>query len=77
MIKTDFDMVLQGYIVPEAMGAVLKQYSKKVYTKSIAYFTAETVESDIQNERPRHKINKVGDGGAGIGYDRIGDDTID
>ena len=32
---------------------------------------------DLENDRPRHKINKVGDGGAGIGYDSIGEDIID
>ena len=26
-------MVLQGYIVPEAMGALLKQYPKKTFYK--------------------------------------------
>ena len=31
----------------------------------------------LENERRRHGINKVGDGGAGVGYDTIGDDIID
>ena len=77
IVKTDFEMVLQGYIVPEAMGALLKQYPKKTFTKAVSTYFTEVIEDDIQKDRPRHKINKVGDEGEGVGYDRIGDDIID
>ena len=79
MIKTNFEMTLQGYIIPDAMGAVLKQYSKKTFTKSVHNTTAfveNTKGNDIQNDRKRQRINKVGDGGAGIGYDQIGNQQI-
>ena len=59
------------------MGAAIKKYPTKTYTKAQVFISSETIASDIENDRPRHKINKVGDGGEGVGYDRIGDDTID
>jgi len=79
MIKTNFEMTLQGYIIPDAMGAVLKQYSKKTFTKSVHNSTAfveNTKGNDIQNDRKRQRINKVGDEGSGIGYDKIGNQQI-
>ena len=79
VVKTNFEMTLQGYIIPDAMGAVLKQYSKKRYTKSAhntTVFVEKTKGEDIQNDRKRQPINKVGDGGVGIGYDRIGEQQI-
>ena len=77
VIKTEFDMVLQGYIIPEAMGALLKQYPKKTFSKSVSTFFTETSgEPDMQRDRARHKINKVGDKGSGIGYDTIGKQQI-
>ena len=77
-VKTDFDMVLQGYIVPEAMGAVLKQYPKKTFSKAISTYFTEVIEDDIENDRKRHKIHKVGrDVDGGIGYDSIGDQEIE
>jgi len=79
MVKTNFEMTLQGYIIPDAMGALLKQYSKKTFTKSVhntTSFVENTRGNDIQNDRKRQPINKVGDGGAGIGYDRIGQQQI-
>jgi|TARA_R110000744_G_scaffold149567_1_gene262700 hypothetical protein len=77
VIKTEFDMVLQGYIIPEAMGALLKQHPKKTFSKSVStFFTETTGEADIQRDRARHKINKVGDEGKGIGYDTIGKQQI-
>ena len=76
IVKTDFDMVLQGYIVPEAMGALLKQYPKKTFSKSISTYFTETTGDGVQNDRKRHKINKVGDEGSGIGYDKIGHQQI-
>ena len=79
MVKTNFEMTLQGYIIPDAMGALLKQYSKKTFTKSVhntTVFVENTKGDDIQNDRKRQPINKVGDEGSGIGYDRIGEQQI-
>ena len=51
--------------------------AKKTFTKAVSTYFTEVIEDDIQKDRPRHKINKVGDEGEGVGYDRIGDDIID
>ena len=77
MVKTDFGLELQGYIIPEAMGASISKYPTKIFTKSTVSVIGELIVEDIEHDRPRHKINKVGDGGEGVGYDRIGDDIID
>ena len=77
MVKTDFTVKLQGYIIPDAMGASIKQYPSKTFTRSQISISENVQGIDLENERPRHKINKVGDGGEGIGYDQIGSDIID
>ena len=77
MVKTDFTVKLQGYIIPDAMGASIKQYPSKTFTRSQISVSENVQGIDLENERPRHKINKVGDGGEGIGYDQIGSDIID
>jgi hypothetical protein len=78
MVKTDFSLKLQGYIISDAMSASIKQHPTKTFTKSQISTISETVALDnIETDRPRHKINKVGDGGVGVGYDSIGDDTIE
>ena len=59
-VKTDFDMVLQGYIVPEAMGAVLKQYPKKTFSKSISTYFSETIDEDIQSDRKKTQNKQSG-----------------
>ena len=77
MVKTDFTLKLQGYIISDAMSASINKYPTKTYTKSQINIFSETVSGDnIENDRQRHKINKVGDEGEGIGYDQIGQQQI-
>ena len=76
-VKTDFSLKLQGYIIPDAMGASIKQHPLRSFTKAQVNISENVEIVDLENDRPRHKINKVGDGGAGIGYDSIGEDIID
>ena len=59
------------------MGASIKQHPLRTFTKAQINISENVEIDDLENDRPRHKINKVGDGGAGVGYDRIGDDIID
>ena len=60
------------------MGAVLKQYPKKTFSKAISTYFTEVIEDDIENDRKRHKIHKVGrDVDGGVGYDSIGDQEIE
>ena len=76
-VKTDFSLKLQGYIIPDAMGASIKQHPLRSFTKAQVSVKENIEIADLENERRRHGINKVGDGGAGVGYDAIGDDIID
>ena len=76
-VKTDFSLKLQGYIIPDAMGAFIKQHPLRSFTKAQVSVKENIEIADLENERRRHGINKVGDGGAGVGYDTIGDDIID
>ena len=76
MVKTDFTVKLQGYIIPDAMSASIKKHPTKTYTRSQISISENVQEDNLENERARHKINKVGDGGAGIGYDKIGHQQI-
>ena len=77
MVKTDFTLKLQGYIISDAMSASINKYPTKTYTKSQINIFSETISGDnIENDRQRHKINKVGDEGEGIGYDQIGQQQI-
>ena len=48
-----------------------KQYSKSVFTNII-----EVISEDLEYDKVRQPINKVGDGGSGIGYDKIGNQQI-
>ena len=76
MVKTDFTVKLQGYIIPDAMGASIKQHPTKTYTRSQISISENVQGDNLENERQRHKINKVGDEGSGVGYDRIGQQQI-
>ena len=59
------------------MGASIKQHPLRSFTKAQVSVKENIEIADLENERRRHGINKVGDGGAGVGYDTIGDDIID
>ena len=77
MVKTDFGLKLQGYIIPDAMGASIKQHPPKSFSKAQTTFFSETVATDdIETDRKRQKINRVGRSGEGVGYERVGEQEI-
>ena len=76
-VKTDFGLKLQGYIIPDAMGASIKQHPLKSFSKAqTTYFTENVATDTVENDRKRQKINKVGRNGTGVGYDRVGEYEI-
>ena len=76
-VKTDFGLKLQGYIIPDAMGASIKQHPLKSFSKSQTTYFSETIATDnVENDRKRQKINRVGRNGTGVGYDRVGEYEI-
>ena len=76
VVKTDFGLKLQGYIIPEAMNAFISKHPTKQFSKSILTNITEVIAEEIEHDRARQPINKVGDSGSGIGYDRIGHQQI-
>ena len=59
------------------MGASINKHPTKTFSKSAMSYVTEIISDNIEDDRPRHKINKVGDEGEGVGYDSIGSDIID
>jgi hypothetical protein len=59
MVKTDFGLTLQGYIVPDAMNANIHSHPKKFYNKSIVKFNTNVVSSfgkvDTDRESTRNQ----------------------
>ena len=78
MVKTNFGLDLQGYIVPEAMSTALAKKPQKFFSKSAVTFGTETVTNLIDPVKTREEIRReageyqVGRDGDGIGYDDVG-----
>jgi hypothetical protein len=45
MVKTDFGLTLQGYIIPDAMNADIHSHPKKFFSKSTVIFNTDVVSS--------------------------------
>ena len=73
MVKTDFGLTLQGYIIPDAMSVQLASQPKKHFSKSTVKFNTEIVSTfdpvktreQIREEAGPKKITKTG---TGVGY---------
>ena len=78
MVKTNFGLDLQGYIVPEAMSTALAKKPQKFFSKSAVTFGTETVTNLIDPVKTREEIRReageyqVGRDGDGISYDDVG-----
>ena len=81
IVKTDFGLTLQGYLIPDSINKELSKRNQKYFTKSIVTFNTEaTVESATDNMtreevRNKNKPNVIQMGG-GVGFDMIGQTTI-
>ena len=81
MIKTDFGLDLQGYIVPDAMNKELAKKPQKFFSKSSVTFGTEVVTTFDSDVKTREEIRKesgeykVGRKGTGVGYDEINEDN--
>ena len=80
MVKTDFGLELQGYIVPDAMNAALAKKPQKFFSTSAVTFKTEIV-TTTGPTKTREEIRKeagdykVGRGGTGTGFDNMDDDN--
>ena len=81
IVKTDFGLTIQGYLIPDSINKELSKRNQKYFTKSIVTFNTEaTVESATDNMtreevRNKNKPNIIQMGG-GVGFDMIGQTTI-
>lgn len=80
MVKTEFGLELQGYIIPDALNAALAKKPQKFFTKSTVVFNTETVAS-FQPTKSRDQIREeageyqVSRGGEGVGFDSVGNNN--
>ena len=80
MVKTDFGLDLQGYIVPEAMSKELAKKPQKFFSKSSVTFGTEIVTtfdpSKTREEiREESTLHKQGRKGSGVGFGEINEDN--
>jgi hypothetical protein len=77
MVKTNFGLDLQGYIIPDAMSAHLSSQPKKHFSKATVAFNTEYV-SSFSQPKSREQIRKesghqnIKQEGTGIGYQELG-----
>ena len=60
MVKTDFGLTIQGYIIPDAMNADIHSHPKKFFSKSTVIFNTDTVSSFGAPSLTRGEYNYIG-----------------
>ena len=84
IVKTNFGLTIQGYLVPDSLNKVLSSQDSKAYTRSKIIFGTEIIQTP-SIKRSREEIRTPINGGlginnkltpnAGIGYHIIGNDN--
>ena len=81
IVKTDFGLVLQGYLVPDSINKELAKKPQKFFTKSTVVFNDELefvssgapmTREEVRASRGAQNIQQAG---TGIGYQQIGNDN--
>tara|TARA_Y100000592_G_scaffold94879_1_gene160367 strand:- start:51 stop:1031 length:981 start_codon:yes stop_codon:yes gene_type:complete len=82
IVKTDFGLTLQGYLVPDSINKELTKKPQKFFTKSTVVFNSELVVTPSPNTLTREQARaatgtqNILNIGEGIGYQTIGLDNI-
>ncbi len=85
IVKTDFGLTLQGYLVPDSINKELAKKPQKYFSKSTVVFNSELEFIPTGASKTRDEVRKLagvqniqpaGILGTGIGYEVIGDDQI-
>ena len=85
IVKTDFGLTLQGYLVPDSINKELAKKPQKYYSKSTVVFNGELefiptgapkTRDEVRKSAGVQNIQPAGILGTGIGYEVIGDDQI-
>jgi hypothetical protein len=81
IVKTDFGLTLQGYLVPDSINKELAKKPQKYYSKSTVVFNGELeivpTGAPMTREEVRASTGKqnIQQAGTGIGYQQVGDDN--
>ena len=81
IVKSDFGLVLQGYLVPDSINKELAKKPQKFYSKSTVVFNSELIASPTGVSKTREQTRKstgkqnIQQAGTGIGYQQIGNDN--
>ena len=81
IVKTDFGLVLQGYLVPDSINKELAKKPQKFFSKSTVVFNdeLEVVSSEAPMTREEVRTSRgaqnIQQAGTGIGYQQIGNDN--
>ena len=85
IVKTDFGLTLQGYLVPDSVNKELAKKPQKYFSKSTVIFNSELAftptgapmtRDEVREQTGVQNIQPAGILGTGIGYEIIGDDQI-
>ena len=82
IVKSDFGLVLQGYLVPDSINKELAKKPQKFYSKSTVVFNSElsVVPTGVPQTREQVRestgIQNIQQVGTGIGYSKIGQNNI-
>jgi hypothetical protein len=80
VVKTDFGLTLQGYLVPDSINKELAKKPQKFFSKSTVIFNTEIINTagpsktreEVRKEAGEYKVGRKG---GGAGYDGIDDDN--
>jgi len=81
IVKTDFGLILQGYLVPDSINKELAKKPQKFFSKSTVVFNDELevvssgapmIREEVRTSRGAQNIQQAG---TGIGYQQIGNDN--
>ena len=82
IVKTDFSITLQGYLVPDSINKELAKKPQKYFSKSTVVFNDELIVTPTGIPKTREQVREatgvqnIQQAGTGIGYQTIGIDNI-
>ena len=82
IVKTNFGLILQGYLVPDSINKELTKKPQKFHSKSTVVFNNELIISPsgipMTREQTREAtgVQNIQEAGTGVGYGEIGNQTV-
>ncbi len=77
IVKTDFGLTLQGYLIPDSINKELSKRNQKSFTKSVVTFNTEAIVESATDNMTREQVRSKNTPnfiqmGGGIGFDQVG-----